>query len=97
MRRAKFDLVAYPVGIEGGVHFSTLIVHMPLFFVLLEDALFLPGRRPFCDSCCSLWIGRSDKWGGRDAIIFLRQKDDPKVLVFPDSKGTLDQLRILCQ
>ena len=70
---------------------------MSLFFVLLGDALFLSDWRQLLFSCCSSWVGCSDKWGGCDAIILLGWKYEAKVSVLPASDGSLVQCRVFRQ
>ena len=82
--------------LEGGVHCSALIVHAVLLFVLLEDAFFLHGWLLLWNSFRSYRIGRENKWGGRDVIILLGQKDKTKVTILSAVEGALGRRCVFC-
>ena len=57
--------------IQGCFRHSSPFLHVELFSVLLEDANFLPGRRPCRDGLHSSWVRHSGQWDGRNESIFL--------------------------
>ena len=59
--------------------------------------MLLPERCPFWDFFRYYWVGWTDKGGGLKTGVFLRWKDKTEVPVLEYTKGSLYQLRVLCQ
>ena len=83
--------------LEVSVQLPSLFVYAMILLVLSEDALLIPGRRPFWDGFHYYRVGREDVGVGHDTRILLRRKETPEVYVLPTSMGSLYRCHVCRQ
>ena len=81
----------------GGIYHPALLVYAALLLVFLDEALLLPGQRPFWEGFCYSQVWRLEEGGIRNLIVLLGQKYKPEVPVLPSAKATLIRCRVCRQ
>ena len=82
---------------RGYVNRTELIVAPMWLLILVEDALLLPGKCPYCNRNRSYRVWRANTWVSGKPGILISWEDYSEVSVMDSTKGNINQRCVCCQ